>query len=143
MGRQAANKLAAPLSGLSCATCRVCPSGYGDCNKNKLHDGCETHLNSLTNCATCGEACSRPNAVATCSTGACDYTTCNAGRLCGGEAGATLGRGMRPMVVALITRHWQAACNAAPTAACFALGNLVQGTMIAMVTAAAVARPAS
>jgi hypothetical protein len=36
--------------------CAGCQPGYGDCNNN-LGDGCETHLNTTSNCGSCGHGC--------------------------------------------------------------------------------------
>ena len=37
-------------------TCQGCQPGWGDCNNN-TSDGCETHLNSTSNCGSCGHSC--------------------------------------------------------------------------------------
>ncbi len=37
-------------------TCTGCQAGWGDCNNN-TSDGCETHLNSTSNCGSCGHSC--------------------------------------------------------------------------------------
>ncbi len=37
-------------------TCGGCQPGWGDCNNN-TSDGCETHLNSTSNCGSCGHSC--------------------------------------------------------------------------------------
>ena len=37
-------------------TCAGCQSGWGDCNGNS-GDGCETLLNSTSNCGSCGHSC--------------------------------------------------------------------------------------
>jgi hypothetical protein len=37
-------------------TCGGCQPGWGDCNNN-MGDGCETHLNSTSNCGSCGHGC--------------------------------------------------------------------------------------
>jgi hypothetical protein len=42
-------------------------------------NGCETPLNTLTNCGGCGVSCSRANASATCGTRMCRIATCNSG----------------------------------------------------------------
>ena len=55
-----------------------CDTGFADC-KNGYADGCETPTTTLTDCGTCGQACSRNNATATCADGTCDYQSCNAG----------------------------------------------------------------
>ena len=36
--------------------CAGCQAGWGDCNNN-TSDGCETHLNSTSNCGSCGHSC--------------------------------------------------------------------------------------
>ncbi len=37
-------------------SCAGCQPGYGDCN-NDPNDGCEVHLNSTSNCGSCGHSC--------------------------------------------------------------------------------------
>jgi hypothetical protein len=37
-------------------TCGGCEQGWGDCNNN-MSDGCETQLNSNSNCGACGNGC--------------------------------------------------------------------------------------
>ncbi len=66
-------------SGGSCnGTCAV---NWGDCDNNKLTNGCETDLTSTTaNCGACGMSCTTlvQNATgAACSASACTYTSCN------------------------------------------------------------------
>ncbi len=55
-----------------------CNSGWGNCDGNEAN-GCETQLNSLSNCASCGTSCSRANATATCATGSCAIAMCSSG----------------------------------------------------------------
>jgi hypothetical protein len=57
-----------------------CVAGFGDCNGNKLTDGCEVNLNGdANNCGGCGVACSTNHVTAaSCSAGACN-STCAAG----------------------------------------------------------------
>jgi hypothetical protein len=64
----------------STGTCRIaaCSPGFSDCDGNPAN-GCETALRTLTNCASCGDVCSRAHAVADCSTGTCATMTCAAG----------------------------------------------------------------
>lgn len=68
-------------AGETCATgtCALssCDVGFGNCDATDAN-GCETSLTTLTNCATCGTACSRANAAATCASGACALGACNA-----------------------------------------------------------------
>ncbi len=60
-------------------TCnRACTSGFADCNGN-VSDGCETQLNSITNCLACGTMCSFANAAAACGSGGCAMGACNSG----------------------------------------------------------------
>lgn len=56
-----------------------CATNFGDCNNNKLTDGCETSLTTLTNCGACGVQCSRANATATCASATCQLASCNNG----------------------------------------------------------------
>ncbi len=51
-----------------------CLPGWGDCDKNKLTNGCETDLTTTANCGTCGNTCAVSQA---CVSGACQ-TSCNA-----------------------------------------------------------------
>jgi hypothetical protein len=55
-----------------------CDTGFDDCTGGAA-DGCETPLNTLTDCGSCGGPCVRQNATATCATGACRIGTCNTG----------------------------------------------------------------
>ena len=48
------------IAAQSCAAGKctgTCKPGFGDCNNNKLLDGCETTLNTSANCGACGNAC--------------------------------------------------------------------------------------
>jgi hypothetical protein len=67
----------------SCSTgsCQLtaCATGYGNCNADLVKDGCEQPLNTNQNCGQCGVACTRSNAVATCSSGSCQIGSCQAG----------------------------------------------------------------
>jgi len=65
----------------------VCNSGWGDCNNNKQSDGCEINLNSdVSNCGSCGSACSSSNGTRSCAAGSCGIA-CNAGYgNCDGDA---------------------------------------------------------
>ena len=64
----------------------ACASGYGDCNGDKLTDGCEVSLNlDAANCGKCGFKCA-VNQV--CSGGVCSSVMCPAGMGdCDGMAG--------------------------------------------------------
>ncbi|MDH5672087.1 MAG: hypothetical protein OEZ06_08055 [Myxococcales bacterium] len=65
-------------SGLVCAVglCQpVCDAGYDDCDGDP-ENGCETALDTLSDCGSCGVACSIANASATCATGSCRVATC-------------------------------------------------------------------
>ena len=73
-------------SGSACSS--ACSAGYGDCNSNKLTDGCETDLtNTTANCGSCGNNCGalantagNSCAASACVIGACagNWKNCNA-----------------------------------------------------------------
>jgi hypothetical protein len=73
----------ATLAGCVDRSCKItCEAGWGDCN-GSYEDGCEVHLNSLTNCDACNQACAIPNAAARCTTFSaghfvCEVATCSA-----------------------------------------------------------------
>ncbi len=71
-----------PGATATCAggTCAIegCDTGFGDCNAD-VSDGCETTLDTLTDCGACGTACALANATATCASGACEIDACDAG----------------------------------------------------------------
>ena len=70
-------------------TCAVgtCDAGLGNCD-TVASNGCETALNSLTNCGGCGTACNLTNATESCATGTCTITACSGGfDDCNGSAG--------------------------------------------------------
>ncbi len=61
-----------------------CDDGYGDCNSTA---GCETPLDTKTNCHGCGVSCARANGSADCSSGTCTLTGCNQGfKDCDGDS---------------------------------------------------------
>ncbi len=66
----------------TCATrsCRInmCSSGHDNCDGNDAN-GCETPLDTLTDCGSCGTSCSRAHASATCTTRSCRIATCSSG----------------------------------------------------------------
>ncbi|HOX46409.1 MAG TPA: choice-of-anchor D domain-containing protein [Myxococcota bacterium] len=55
-----------------------CDPLWGDCD-NLPRNGCETPTNTLDDCSTCDVRCELPNAVESCSTGACTLTACDWG----------------------------------------------------------------
>jgi hypothetical protein len=55
-----------------------CDPGFGDCDL-VVTNGCENTLDSLTDCGTCGTACARDNATASCAGDVCHIASCNAG----------------------------------------------------------------
>ena len=65
-----------------------CPEGMADCNGD-VGDGCETPLNTNTDCGGCDVACAPPNTTsATCVSGTCEVLGCDAGfGDCDGAAG--------------------------------------------------------
>ncbi len=78
-------------AGESCSTmsCRIttCDPLWGDCSGGDAN-GCETPVNTLTNCGGCGVACSLAHATPTCTTGACRIESCDSlwGDCVGGHA---------------------------------------------------------
>jgi hypothetical protein len=73
-------------NGMATVTCAsgvcngTCAAGRGDCNGNKLTDGCETVLNTVDHCGGCGTVCSgfgQSTGDASCidaATGQCGFT---------------------------------------------------------------------
>jgi hypothetical protein len=65
----------------------TCEAGWGDCNTNKLTDGCETQISGAganpDHCGACGTACSNNNMATRTCNGACngtcatDFADCN------------------------------------------------------------------
>jgi hypothetical protein len=58
-------------------TCTLvaCDAGWGNCDGN-TPNGCETPLNTNSNCGACGSVCAPANATGTCSTGTCLVASC-------------------------------------------------------------------
>jgi hypothetical protein len=54
-----------------------CEAGWGDCDRMDP-TGCETPLNTVTNCGRCDNRCSFPNGSARCD-GTCRLDSCNSG----------------------------------------------------------------
>ncbi len=62
---------ASNVTGSACtagACSGTCAAGYGNCNGTLQTDGCETPLNTATNCGACGVTCVSPKL---CTTGTC------------------------------------------------------------------------
>ena len=59
-------------------TCQVmgCSPGFGDCD-GYSGSGCETNLNTLSNCGECGVQCSFPHALSNCAYGFCELISCD------------------------------------------------------------------
>jgi hypothetical protein len=79
-----------PNATAACAggACQVgaCNLGFGDCDGSAAN-GCETLLTTSTDCGACGVACAKPHGTASCTTGTCTLTGCNAGFFdCDGNA---------------------------------------------------------
>jgi len=66
----------------SCATgqCRIqsCNSLWGNCDGTHSN-GCETSLETLSDCGSCGTPCSRAHATASCAGGSCHIQSCDSG----------------------------------------------------------------
>lgn len=62
----------------STCTISMCATGFADCNTSYT-DGCETPLGTVTDCASCGDACATyANTTSACGGTSCTYT-CDAG----------------------------------------------------------------
>jgi len=70
-------------NGMATVTCAAgvcngaCAAGRGDCNNNKLTDGCETSVTTADHCGACATVCpgiGQSTGDATCSTGQCGFT---------------------------------------------------------------------
>ncbi len=59
------------------ATCGIaaCDPNFDDCD-GSLANGCETRIDTIIDCGSCGTACSLPNASALCSAGGCRVDEC-------------------------------------------------------------------
>ncbi len=68
----------AVCTGGMCTVGLMCPAGRGDCNAMS-GDGCETVLNTVTNCGACGTTCTVMNGTPACTAGACAVGACNSG----------------------------------------------------------------
>lgn len=79
------------MCGLACAidhanetctngTCQIdsCESGWDDCDGDPAN-GCETDLDTASNCGACGQVCSFANASATCNNQSCALDSCDSG----------------------------------------------------------------
>jgi hypothetical protein len=70
------------VSGATCATgaCDygACNVGFAECDGVRAN-GCERNIRTNSDCGACGAVCARNNAVTSCSTGACQFVSCNAG----------------------------------------------------------------
>lgn len=102
--------------------CRVatCLPGFADCNMSPA-DGCETRLDTLTDCGGCGRACSPAGAIGDCSTGTCRIGACDPNR---GDCDARAENGCETL---LTTNSDCGACRAscAPTGG---IGDCSTGT---------------
>ena len=72
--------LANAIAGCTAGSCTVgmCNEGWGDCD-GMADNGCETPLDTLTDCGGCGMPCVRDQATATCATGMCAVAECATG----------------------------------------------------------------
>ncbi len=62
-----------------------CRPGFGDCDGDSAN-GCETALNTLSDCGECNKVCTVPDGVASCAGGTCTAADCAEGRAdCDGD----------------------------------------------------------
>jgi cohesin domain-containing protein len=62
-----------------CQTVLTCPAGFGNCDGDP-GNGCETPLNTLTNCGGCGNVCDQATSIgASCNGVTCSYAACMPG----------------------------------------------------------------
>lgn len=54
----------------------ACEAGFDDCDGD-YRTGCETALDTVTDCGACGVGCAIANATATCAAGECEVGTCD------------------------------------------------------------------
>ena len=76
-GSHVQNASGVACSGSACTYTGSCSSGFGDCTGGKA-DGCETPLDTTSNCKACGVPCNPAHATGTCSTGSCAIASCTA-----------------------------------------------------------------
>lgn len=55
-----------------------CTAGFGNCDGN-MANGCETPLNTLSNCGACGALCPAINDTPVCAASVCTISSCSAG----------------------------------------------------------------
>jgi hypothetical protein len=54
----------------------TCVSGFGNCDGDPSN-GCETPLDTVDNCRSCGNACVFANATAACGAAGCEIASCD------------------------------------------------------------------
>lgn len=59
-------------------TLTTCETGWGNCNGDAT-DGCETPLNTVTDCAQCATPCDLANGTEACGSGVCLLVACDTG----------------------------------------------------------------
>ncbi|MEM9189702.1 MAG: hypothetical protein AAGF12_11035 [Myxococcota bacterium] len=78
-----APRLPGTCAGGTC-TLGSCEAGWGDCDDD-LGNGCETPLDTVINCGSCGMACDGAAAcegMPSCARGMCEYAVASAGTMC-------------------------------------------------------------
>ena len=71
-----------PRAALNCrdGVCNaVCETGWGDCDLS-FHNGCETPLNTVSDCGGCGQACAIEDATEVCRAQRCEVLRCDPDR---------------------------------------------------------------
>lgn len=69
---------ATPTCDTGACAVETCDAGFDDCNADPT-DGCESTLDTLTDCGACGTPCDFPGATESCVSGTCELVACEPG----------------------------------------------------------------
>jgi len=68
----------------------ACTAGFADCDGNATN-GCETPIDTISNCGSCGRVCAFTNGIPACTAGACVLSGCSARNYRDCDANASTG----------------------------------------------------